>query len=98
MTTTNIAETAQDYFRYASPTVTRVDLERAACRDTDLELFFSIDEADEARAKGVCQRCPVRWECLTYALETRQRHGVWGGLNPEERTLLVRRIRQEMTL
>src|SRR5690606_30461838 len=88
------AEPARAYSRHASPTISRVDLEQAACRDTDLEIFFSIDEADEAKAKRICHRCPVRWERLTYALATRQRHGIWRGLSPQRPTLLSRRLRQ----
>ena len=99
MTTTrqSIAETAHEYYRHAPSAAATVDLEAAACRGEDLELFFSIDDLREQQAKAVCQRCPVRWECLGYALETRQRHGIWGGLNPEERTLLVRKLRQDLT-
>ena len=29
--------------------------------------------------------CPVRAECLDYALRNSIRHGIWGGLNEEER-------------
>lgn len=36
-------------------------------------------------AKAACGRCPVRVECLAYALAADERFGVWGGLGPEER-------------
>lgn len=91
-----IAESAENYFQYASRGINRISLEEAACRNEDLELFFAVDGREE-EAKAVCRRCSVRWECLTYALETRQRHGVWGGLTPEERVLLVRKIRSDAT-
>jgi hypothetical protein len=42
-------------------------------------------------AKEVCAECPVRTKCLEYALETDQRHGVWGGLDEHERRELKRR-------
>jgi WhiB family transcriptional regulator, redox-sensing transcriptional regulator len=38
-----------------------------------------------AEAKEICARCQVRRECLMFALLTRQRHGVWGGMSEEER-------------
>lgn len=38
---------------------------------------------EEARA--ICMTCPVRDECLNYALETGETVGIWGGLTPEER-------------
>lgn len=90
-----IAESADNYFRYASRGVSRINLEEAACRDEDLDMFFAVGDGQEEQAKAVCRRCPVRWECLTYALETRQRHGVWGGLTAEERVLLIRKIRAD---
>lgn len=90
-----IAESAENYFRYAAQGVNRVNLEEAACRNEDLEMFFAVGDGQEERAKAVCRGCPVRWECLTYALETRQRHGVWGGLTAEERVLLIRKIRSD---
>jgi WhiB family redox-sensing transcriptional regulator len=43
-------------------------------------------------AKAICQRCCVRDECLAYALatENHQRHGIWGGMTPEERAEILR--------
>lgn len=90
-----IAESADKYHRQAARGVSHLNLEEAACRFEDLELFFSVGEGREDEAKAVCRRCAVRWECLTYAIETRQRHGVWGGLNPDERGLLLRKLRSE---
>jgi WhiB family redox-sensing transcriptional regulator len=70
--------------------------DRAACTDTDPELFFSPDGERgqarvrrEQRAKAVCARCDVRAECLTYAVDTKQRDGVWGGLDEEQRRPLI---------
>ena len=49
-----------------------------------------IDEkrAREVKAKEICGACAVRLECLNYALQIREQHGVWGGLNEEERRQL----------
>jgi len=38
-------------------------------------------------AKAICATCPVREECLEYALETNQDSGIWGGLDEEQRQL-----------
>ena len=38
-----------------------------------------------AEAKAICAGCPVRRECLAFALRTRQVHGVWGGLSEQQR-------------
>ena len=47
--------------------------------------------AREAVAKRICAVCQVRQACLDYALETREGHGVWGGLNETERRAVLRR-------
>jgi len=44
-----------------------------------------------AEAKKVCDRCEVRQECLQWALEAGQDHGVWGGLSEDERRSMKRR-------
>ncbi|MFB9207567.1 WhiB family transcriptional regulator [Nonomuraea spiralis] len=40
-------------------------------------------------ARRICQGCPVRVQCLTWAVETGEAEGMWGGTTPDER----RRIR-----
>ena len=63
---------------------------QAICRDTDPDLFFPIGTTGQAlvqieRAKEVCGECPVKGDCLEYALETNQDSGIWGGLDEEQR-------------
>jgi WhiB family transcriptional regulator, redox-sensing transcriptional regulator len=65
-------------------------------REEDPELFFPIRCTGPAlrqteEAKAVCRRRPVRSECLTWALESGQDAGVWGGLGQDERRALRRR-------
>jgi len=67
----------------------------AACRSADPELFFPISAFGQAleqvaQAKVICARCPVRRECLAFALRTRQAHGIWGGMTEEERAFKFR--------
>ena len=69
---------------------------RAICRDEDPELFFPVGTSGPAllqiaEAKSVCRRCPVVSECLTWALESGQDAGVWGGMSEDERRALKRR-------
>ncbi len=69
---------------------------RSLCRDVDPELFFPIGTTGPAalqvaEAKTVCQRCTVIEDCLTWALETGQDAGVWGGTSEDERRALKRR-------
>lgn len=72
-----------------------------SCRDhDDPETWFPIGEnaaaqAQASEAVAVCWQCPVRAECLQFALDTRQDVGVWGGLTEQERRALhKRRIRR----
>jgi WhiB family redox-sensing transcriptional regulator len=39
----------------------------------------------ESAAKRICGDCPVRRECLDYAMRVREPFGIWGGLNETER-------------
>ena len=69
---------------------------RSACLTENPELFFPIGTTGPAvtqvdEAKRVCGQCQVRNECLTWALEENQDHGVWGGLSEDERRSLRRR-------
>ena len=70
--------------------------ESAACRHADdPELFFPIGSAGIAvteiqRARAICDSCPVRQPCLTFALATHQEFGIWGGYDETERRLLHR--------
>ena len=71
---------------------------RGACLSADPDLFFPISpggasQRQEKRAKAVCATCPVKAECLAFAVETRQVHGVWGGLGEEELAQLGRSLR-----
>jgi len=78
----------------------------AICRDTDPELFFPVGTTGQAllqiaKAKGVCCQCPVKVECLDFAMETNQYTGIWGGLSEDERRNLRRqnaaRTREQRT-
>ncbi|MEV5282688.1 WhiB family transcriptional regulator [Streptomyces sp. NPDC006692] len=62
----------------------------AACRVTDPETLFETGAAQN-RANAVCTACPVRLQCLAYALDQREWFGVWGGMTERERRALLRR-------
>jgi WhiB family redox-sensing transcriptional regulator len=58
--------------------------DRAACLNEDPELFFPIGNTGPAliqieEAKAVCRRCEVIGDCLSWAMDSRQEDGVWGG-------------------
>jgi WhiB family redox-sensing transcriptional regulator len=62
----------------------------SACRDADPEVFFASTRADERDALAVCDTCAVADQCLEFAIETRERFGVWGGTNERERRKMLR--------
>jgi WhiB family transcriptional regulator, redox-sensing transcriptional regulator len=63
----------------------------ALCAETDPEAFFPEKGGSTRDAKRVCTGCPVRAQCLEFALENDERFGIWGGLSERER----RRVRLE---
>jgi hypothetical protein len=56
-----------------------------------VEFFFSEDPKEKAVARSICALCPVRKDCIKWALETSQIWGIWGGKDEHEirRTLSV---------
>ena len=70
----------------------------AACRGESTELFFGRDgerlperAIREEKAKQLCRGCPVRTECLDYAVSRPEKYGTYGGLNEDERAAERRR-------
>lgn len=88
-----------------SPLLALVDIHppwmrRAACAGAVRYVWYSVDNHTEApqytalrerTARRICHDCPVRTDCLQHALTTRERWGIWGGLDPTERAALTRR-------
>ena len=66
--------------------------DRALCAQTDPEAFFPEKGGSTREAKRICTTCPVRDECLEYALGNDERFGIWGGLSERERRRLKRRV------
>jgi len=72
---------------------------KAACRGPQAAAFFPPTHPErkderaerEERAKDICRACSVRKPCLDYALEIREPHGIWGGLNELERKAALAR-------
>ena len=57
----------------------------AACSRYDPDLFFAPGALEHKLAKKVCRSCPVREQCLAYAMDEPVDHGIWGGLTERER-------------
>jgi WhiB family redox-sensing transcriptional regulator len=65
--------------------------EQAACATCDPDAWYPAKGAAVKEAKRICNHCcPVRSQCLEYALATNQAHGIWGGLSVNQRRVLAR--------
>jgi WhiB family transcriptional regulator, redox-sensing transcriptional regulator len=65
--------------------------DQAACRDVvtaDYDPFFADTAELQVEAIAICASCPVRDDCLTFAVRTGQQYGIWGG-QPQQ---MVRRL------
>lgn len=73
-------------------------MNHAACQNHPIEWWFpNHSQHDDrvgndhdtrhyyAQARVICDTCPVRAQCLNYALEHGERFGMWGGRTPRER-------------
>jgi WhiB family redox-sensing transcriptional regulator len=70
-------------------------INRAACLNRnpawwDHDTGPTSPQGDKAIA--ICNRCPVRTECLTDAMELGTEHGIWGGLTPLDRKQLAKEL------
>ncbi len=75
--------------------VDRSWMARAACLDGhDPSLWHSENYYAQKLAMKVCRACPVRFDCLKFALAVESPkavHGVWGGLSARQRKKLLTR-------
>jgi len=59
-------------------------MDRAACKGLTHKMFpaFHNDKNYVKEAREICRGCPVREQCLDYALEfsAAEMHGVWAGM------------------
>jgi len=59
---------------------------RGVCTEYDPELWFSPLPAMRVEAITICEDCPVRSACLSWARKTDQHFGIWGGVDFEAAT------------
>jgi len=62
---------------------------KAACDGQDTNLWFpdttGPHNPNTARALATCRRCEVQLQCLAYAQDKPELHGIWGGLTEGQR-------------
>jgi WhiB family redox-sensing transcriptional regulator len=72
------------------------DFDDAACHNAgiDPDDFFPTarkTNSNNKLAKKVCINCTAKVQCLEFALENKEIHGIWGGLTAYERDKLMGR-------
>ena len=65
-------------------------MDAALCAEVDPDLHFPEKGGGVKDAKKVCMACEVRVECLDYALDHGEKHGIWGGLSERQRREILR--------
>lgn len=65
----------------------------ALCANEPPDALFAKG-AEQRKIRSMCYSCPVRLECLTDALNTKQDFGVWGGLTERERRAMLKHYPQ----
>ena len=72
-------------------------MRRGACVGSEPMAFFlpsSFGAKATAATKRICAGCPVREQCLDFAITENMQEGIWGGLTVRERGR-IRRMRQQ---
>ena len=62
--------------------------EQAVCASIDGSAFFPHKGGSTRQVKRICATCPVRVDCLEFALDNGERYGVWGGYSERERRVI----------
>lgn len=57
------------------------------CQSSDPEMWFPESSwSGTSQAAALCRTvCPVRDQCLAYAILAEERYGIWGGMNAASR-------------
>jgi WhiB family redox-sensing transcriptional regulator len=79
-----------------------MDFTGAKCLGDDRDAYYPAKGTAQVTArdaKAICNGedgspvCPVREKCLEYALENRERFGIWGGMSERQRAAIARNRR-----
>lgn len=65
-------------------------MNRARCKGMPGNLFFPKQGERPVAALEACAACPVRTQCLQYAVDHKIRDGIWGGMIGAERKQIFR--------
>lgn len=69
---------------------------KARCADIpDPDLFFPERGSSTKYAMALCKRCPVKQECLDYAVQNKIEDGIWGGMGLRARRSYAIQLRRQ---
>lgn len=81
-------------------TLTEIDdatwMRQGNCVGHPTDMFYPESNTNP-QALELCQTCPVRVECLTYAMRHHERFGIWGGTSAKKREQLRKQHQQRRT-
>lgn len=66
-------------------------MDDAECAHTDPELWFPERGGPAQAAIRICNNCPVRVQCLDYAMSEHLPFGIWGGATQRQIAQLRRK-------
>jgi transcription factor WhiB len=56
-------------------------MDKGACNGMSTDTWYPDFRTQGSKPKRICKQCPVMVECFLYAVETKTRDGIWGGVN-----------------
>lgn len=59
--------------------------QHAKCLGMNAEFFYPSRGESLKAPIAVCKTCPVSEECLEWALDNGEKHGIWGGMSERRR-------------
>lgn len=65
---------------------------QAECKGVTTAEFFSDSRVVINRVKSMCKVCPVKKECLEFALNNEIMFGIYGGMTPKERNQAFKHV------
>lgn len=77
------------------------EFKEALCAQVGMEVFFIEDrdeildrskQSDYEYARKVCNSCIHIKQCAAWAIK-KERHGLWGGLTPQERKVIRKKLK-----
>ncbi|MGZ6005588.1 MAG: WhiB family transcriptional regulator [Candidatus Saccharimonadales bacterium] len=68
---------------------------QAKCKGLDPSVFHPEPNEERKRQKAIsyCSQCVVKAECLEYALNVKEKHGIWGGKTASQRRQIQKQRR-----